>query len=147
MDAGNRLVRRVEGKIEMTDGGNGARIRDHYAPVGWRLFRNNSGVLPDKRGVPVRFGLGNETAAINKLIKSHDYIGWAPTLILPDMVGDVIARFVSIEAKPDGWTFPRETNRDAFAHCDAQRRWARMVQDEGGIAGFMIDPARGFEPC
>lgn len=130
----------------MSDGGNLGPIRQHYADLGARLWRCNTGALTDSRGVPVRFGLANDSAALNKQLKPGDGIGWYPRLITPDMVGDVIAQFLSIEAKRDGWVFPRPTNKEAYAHCVAQRRWARMVRDEGGIAGFMIDPARGFEP-
>lgn len=131
----------------MSETGNQDDIREHFSAQGWRLWRNNVGVLLDKRGVPVRYGLANDSRQVNAGIKSGDLIGWWPRLVTPDMVGDVFAQFVSIEAKPAGWTFPRETNRDAFAHASAQRRWARMVAADGGISGFMIDPARGFEPC
>lgn len=129
----------------MTESSNQARIRQHYSALGYRLWRNNRGVLRDARGVPVRFGLANDSKQLGDTLKSADLIGWRPVLVTPDMVGDVIARFVSIEAKPTGWSFPAPTNRDEFAHCDAQRRWARMVLAEGGEAGFMIDPIAGFE--
>lgn len=122
-------------------------IRQHFTTrQGWRLFRNNVGQLLDARGVPLRYGLANESPQMNQALKSGDLIGWAPLLITPDMVGGVVAQFVSIEAKRTGWSFPQPTNKREFAHCDAQRRWARMIRDEGGIAGFMIDPSRGFEP-
>ncbi len=130
----------------MSEGNNQAIIRDHYTSLGYRLWRLNTGVLRNEAGRPVRFGLANDNAEMNKLIKPGDLIGWRPRLVTPDMVGDVIAQFVSIEAKADGWRFPRPTNRTAYAHCSAQLRWARMVQAEGGEAGFMIDPIRGFEP-
>ena len=36
------------------------------------LMRNNSGALPDSRGRWVRFGLGNDSAAVNDKRKSSD---------------------------------------------------------------------------
>lgn len=129
----------------MTETTNQARIRQHYADLGYRLWRNNVGVLRDARGVPVRYGLANDSRALNQQLKSADLIGWRPRLVTPGMVGDVIAEFVSIDAKPDGWVFPRPTNLGAYEHAVAQRRWARMVLADGGEAGFMIDPTRGFE--
>lgn len=140
----------------MSETGNQNRIREHYAALGYRLWRNNIGVLKDERGVPVRYGLANDSRQLNEQLKSGDLIGWRPRLVTPDMVGDVFAQFVSIDAKPDGWTFPNPTNRviarktgermTAYEHAMAQLRWANMLRDEGGEAGFMIDPVRGFEP-
>lgn len=126
---------------------NQADIRDHFCALGWRLWRCNTGVLLDRNGTPVRFGLANDSKEMNAALKPGDLIGWRPRLITPDMVGDVVAQFVSVEAKKSGWTFPRPTNKAEFAHCSAQKRWADMINREGGLAGFMIDPAKGFEPA
>lgn len=122
----------------MREGGNQATIRDHYSALGWRLWRNNVGALVDKRGRPVRFGLANDTEALNGTLKSGDLIGWRPLLITPDMVGDCVAQFVSIECKADGWTYSA-----AEARSVAQNRWGAMIRREGGFAGFMIDPRDG----
>ena len=73
--------------------------------MGWRLFRNNKGVLPDARGVPVRFGLCNETAALGKRLRSSDLIGIRPVVITQDMVGSTIGQFVAIEVKKRGWHY------------------------------------------
>jgi hypothetical protein len=126
----------------VSETGNSNRVRTHFAELGARLFRNNCGVLKDRNGRPVRYGLANDSKALNQQLKSSDLIGWKPTLITPDMVGGVFAQFVSIEMKADGWRF-RPTDERAVA----QRRWLDMVRNDGGLAGFMIDPARGFEPC
>ena len=40
------------------------------AQAGAMLMRNNNGALTDKRDVPVRFGLGNDSSAANKVCKS-----------------------------------------------------------------------------
>lgn len=124
----------------MSESGNQSRIRQHYADLGYRLWRNNSGVLPNEHGTPVRYGLANESKPMNDRVKSHDLIGWRPRLVTPDMVGEVVAIFVSIDAKPDGWRLTPGDKRG-----QAQARWARMVLADGGEAGFMIDPLRGFE--
>ncbi len=138
----------------MSESGNQDRIRAHYTgTLGARLFRNNVGVLLDKTGRPVRYGLGNDSKAMNETIKSGDLIGWTPRLVTPDMVGSVVAEFLSVEVKADGWKFPRpgpthdaKGRLTAYGHALAQLRWAQMVRAEGGTAGFMIDPERGFEP-
>jgi hypothetical protein len=136
----------------MSEAGNQNRVREHYAALGARLWRNNSGVLNDANGRPVRFGLANDSRALNEQIKSPDLVGWVPKLVTPDMVGDVVAVFFSPEIKRDGWRFPSpgpikdgKGRLTEYGRCMAQKRWADMVVQEGGIAGFMIDPLRGFE--
>ena len=82
-----------------------------------RLFRNNTGTLPDPRtGRPVQFGLARGSA---------DLIGLRTVTITPDMVGQQVAVFTSIEVKtPQGRTTP------------AQQNWLHMVRRAGGIAGI-----------
>jgi hypothetical protein len=125
-------------RYAMRESGNQTLIRDHYSALGWRLWRNNVGALVDNNGRPVRFGLANDTKALNETLKSGDLIGWRPLLVTPDMLGDCIAQFVSIECKPDGWAY-----RPAEPRAVAQNRWGSMIRREGGYAGFMIDPDEG----
>ena len=82
-----------------------------------RLFRNNTGTLPDPRtGRPVQFGLARGSA---------DLIGLRTVTITPDMVGQQVAVFTSIEVKtPQG----RPTAE--------QQNWLNMVRSLGGIAGI-----------
>lgn len=127
----------------MAESPNQAYIREYYSILGDRLFRNNVGVLVDKRGIPVRFGLANDSAKLNEVLKSGDLIGWRPTLITPDMVGEVFARFLSIEVKPPGWK-PPGVGTKGRKRVDAQLSWADLVRAEGGIAGIMTDPEKGF---
>ena len=108
-------------------------IRMEAARQGVRLWRNNVGALRDSRGVPVRFGLGNDSAALNARLKSSDLIGWRPVMITPDMVGQVVAQFVSREVKAPGWRYTG-TPREA-----AQRAWLDMVTADGGDACFASD--------
>ena len=55
-----------------------------------RLHRNNTGTLRDANGRPVQFGLARGSA---------DLIGWTTRTITPDMVGQRVAVFTSIEVK------------------------------------------------
>ena len=95
-------------------------VRVEAAKYGYYLWRNNSGVLKDARGVPVRFGLGNDSAKINEQLKSPDLIGIGPD-----------GRFVAIEIKPEGWIGPR-TARER-----AQEAFIELVKAQGGKAGFV----------
>ncbi len=81
-----------------------------------RLFRNNTGTLPDPRtGRPVQFGLARGSA---------DLIGWRTITITPEMVGQRVAIFTSIEVKTTtGHLTP------------AQQAWLGTVRTAGGIAG------------
>ena len=80
-----------------------------------RLFRNNTGTLRDQNGRPVQFGLCKGSA---------DLIGWKRVTITPEMVGQQVAVFASIEVKtPSGRLRPE------------QQQWLDAVQAAGGIAG------------
>ena len=80
-----------------------------------RLFRNNTGTLRDQHGRPVQFGLCKGSA---------DLIGWTTRTVTPEMVGQRVAVFTSIEVKtPTGRVQPE------------QQQWLEAVQAAGGIAG------------
>jgi hypothetical protein len=81
-----------------------------------KLFRNQVGSLPDPRtGRLVTFGLARGSA---------DLIGWRTVTVTPDMVGQRLAVFTSIEIKtPTGRIAP------------AQQHWLQAVHSAGGIAG------------
>jgi hypothetical protein len=80
-----------------------------------RLFRNNTGTLRDANGRPVSFGLCKGSA---------DLIGYRTITITPDMVGQQVAVFLSIEVKtPTGRIRPE------------QQQWLETIQAAGGIAG------------
>jgi hypothetical protein len=81
-----------------------------------RLFRNQVGQLPDPRtGRMVQFGLARGSA---------DLIGWRTLVITPDMVGQRIAVFTSIEVKTERGRIRPE-----------QHAWLGCVQAAGGIGG------------
>ena len=108
-----------------------AQVRLLASTQGWRLWRNNVGVLIDSRGVPVRFGLANDSKQVNSQVKSGDLIGIRPVLITPDMVGRTIGQFVSRECKRQGWVLNLYDARD-----EAQMRWIEVVSSLGGDAKF-----------
>lgn len=96
------------------------------------LTRNNVGVLPDKNGRPVRYGLANESPQQNKVLKSHDLIGWRSIGIEARHVGCVIAQFVSRECKKVTWSWGEDPDREA-----AQLAWSNLVTRAGGDARFV----------
>jgi hypothetical protein len=98
-------------------------LRLQLGREGYKLWRNNVGVLKDKNGRPVRYGLANETPAMNRAFKSGDLVGWRPVLITPEMVGKLLAQFVSLEAK-----------RPKGRVMEAQERWRDLVNAAGGYA-------------
>jgi hypothetical protein len=98
------------------------RLACSRGPV--RLMRNNTGVLKDQNGRPVQFGLCKGSA---------DLIGWRSVTVTPDMVGQRLAVFASVEVKtPAGRIRPE------------QQQWLDAVQAAGGIAGVArsVDDAR-----
>jgi hypothetical protein len=86
---------------------------------GVRLWRNNSGKLPDPRtGRWVQFGVASPGGS--------DLIGYRSITITPDMVGSTVAVFTAIEVKtPTGRATP------------AQRHFIDHVRRAGGIAGIV----------
>lgn len=92
-----------------------------------RLFRNNSGSLPDPRtGRYVQFGVASPGGS--------DLIGWRTITITPDLVGSQLAVFTAIEIKtPTGRATP------------AQRNFIHAVRQAGGIAGIARSVADAFK--
>lgn len=111
-----------------------ARVQDEArllaSQMGWRLFRNNVGVLKDERGIPVRYGICNDSPAMNKRIKSSDLIGIRPVVITPDMVGSTIGQFVAREVKKAGWKYK------GTEHEQAQLAFGTLVIGLGGDFKF-----------
>jgi len=105
-------------------------VRLEAARKGIRLFRNNVGALVDARGVPVRYGLANDSKQLNEAIKSADLIGWRPLQIEQHHVGQCVAQFVSRECKKVGWHYTGDS------HEQAQLAWAQLVAAGGGDAAF-----------
>lgn len=111
-------------------------VRLRAAQLGnMHLFRNNVGVLKDKNDRPVRYGLANDSPALNKVLKSADLIGWRSITIAPHHVGGKLAQFVSVECKAPDWKFSLTRDRD-----QAQLAWLMLVSDAGGHAVFATGP-------
>ena len=127
MQGGHDLPPEVKGTSEAAVQ---AAVRLEAARKGVRLFRNNVGALVDSRGVPVRYGLANDSKQLNEVMKSADLIGWRPLLIEPRHVGTVVAQFVSREVKAVDWHY---TGADREP---AQLAWAQLVTSGGGDAAF-----------
>lgn len=107
-----------------------ARVRLEAPRKGVHLWRNNVGVLEDDRGTPVRYGLANDSKALNAVLKSADLIGIRKLLVTAEMVGKHVGQFVSREVKEAGWKYT-ETPRHR-----AQQNWANLVNALGGDACF-----------
>lgn len=113
--------------------GEGSESRVHSqvrlaAPyAGIRLFRNNVGVLKNEVGTPVRYGLANDSPALNKRLKSSDLIGWRRL----NIGGQIIAQFVAFETKAEGWTYGGGEREEA------QQRFLALVAADGGYAKFV----------
>lgn len=118
----------------MSEASVSQRVELSFSLMGGALWRNNVGVLPDLRGVPVRYGLSNCSAKMNKVSKSGDLIGCLPIVIRPDHVGRTFGLFVSIETKKAAWKWKGDD------HELAQSNWAQVVTSLGGIGIFCNDP-------
>lgn len=107
------------------------RIQIHGPHYDSLLMRNNSGALKDIEGRVVRFGLGNESAKRNEIIKSSDLIGITTITITPEMVGMRIGVFTAVECKRSDWVASLTDKREK-----AQGNFIDWVRSRGGLAGF-----------
>lgn len=105
-------------------------VRLEASAKGLRLWRNNVGANYLQDGSFVRWGLANDSAKMNKAVKSADLIGIRPLRIEPRHVGSIVGQFVSREVKAPGWRYAA-TDRER-----AQERWAELILSYGGDAGF-----------
>jgi len=120
-----------------------SRVRLEAAAAGWHLWRNNvgAGSIVDPRDLCprcahlsrrlVRWGLANDSANLNKALKSADLIGWRPRLIKVDDVGKILAQFVSRECKRPDWRYT------GTAEEKAQLRWHSLVTASGGDSAIV----------
>jgi len=104
-------------------------------------WRNNTGVareIDEDTGKmrPVRYGLGNDTAALNEAFKMGDLVGiYHHWLIIPNTdTGFPVGTFCMWECKKPHWRFtgtPRE-----------QAQWTaiQFVRKHYGRAGFVTHP-------
>lgn len=125
-------MRRVEMKGR-SESNVQARVRLEAADKGVKLFRNNVGAGTLANGNHVRWGLANDSPAINAVIKSGDLIGGRPRIITLDMVGTTLLQFVSRECKAEGW------KPDNSPRTVAQIRWRDLINSLGGDAAIVDD--------
>ncbi len=111
-----------------------ALVRLEASRAGARLWRNNLGAGKLENGSFIRWGLCNDSAAVNAALKSADLIGITPRTITQADVGTVIGQFLSREIKQPGWRYtgtPRE---------EAQLAWCTLITMLGGDACFATGP-------
>ena len=115
----------------MSESSAQAAVRLAASQSGARLWRNNIGAGKLENGSYIRWGLANDSSAVNARVKSGDLIGIRPVLITPEHVGRTLGVFVSREVKHPGWRFHPNDEREA-----AQQRWIDLVNSLGGDAAF-----------
>lgn len=93
-----------------------------------RLWRNNSGSLPDPRtGRYVQFGVGSPGGS--------DLIGYRRVTVTPEMVGQDVAVFAAVEVKTPRGRVKAE-----------QQQFVDHIRSAGGIAGIArsVDEAKNI---
>lgn len=121
-------------------------IRIRAGELGIHLFRNNNGACVDATGRTIRYGLANDSAQMNKRLKSGDLIGVLPRRVdvytTEPMAGPdwhAFGVFLSVECKRTDWHggYPNAPDPAKFNDREkAQQNWIDLVRSQGGIAGF-----------
>lgn len=109
-------------------------VRQEWSELGGRGWRNNVGACKDETGRLIRYGLCNDSAAMNKQIKSSDLVGPMPKVVTLEMVGSTVGIFTVRECKPEGWKYTG-TEREV-----AQLRFGQIVTMLGGDFKFVTGP-------
>lgn len=105
-------------------------VRIAASREGVTVFRNNVGALKDEKGRLVRYGLANDSKAMNEVLKSGDLIGCRKVLIQAHHVGHTFGQFWSREVKAPAWQYTG-TGREP-----AQLAWINLINSCGGDAAF-----------
>lgn len=106
-------------------------IRLEASKLGNRLWRNNVGAAYTSEGMFLRYGLLNDSAQINAVVKSSDLIGIGRRVC---RCGQVHGVFLAREVKRAGWRY------SDTPHEQAQRRFIDLVNSLGGDAAFCTGP-------
>jgi hypothetical protein len=108
-----------------------------FARIG-PAWRNNVGACEDATGRLIRYGLGNDSAQLNKENKSSDLIGITPVTAYLASAGAwvTLGVFTALEVKRSDW-HPTPSDDRAIA----QAKFHAIVREVGGFAGFVTDPA------
>lgn len=107
-------------------------IRLEVAYRGGRTWRNNSGAAQEPGGRVIRYGLGNDSAKVNRVFKSSDLIG-ITTVECP--CGRKYGVFTAYEVKAPGWSLKPGDKR-----AQAQFNFIKFVVGMGGYARFATSP-------
>jgi len=107
-------------------------VRLEASVKGARLWRNNVGAYQTPDGAFVRYGLANDTKAMNRLIKSSDLIGLRPITITTDHVGAVLGQFIAREIKHSAWRYT------GAGREPAQLKFLELVNALGGDGSFAV---------
>lgn len=105
------------------------QVRIEGSARGILLMRNNVGATQTDGGF-IRYGLMNESKAMNEKIKSSDLIGIRPVYITKKHVGSTIGQFVAREVKKSGWVYTGK-GREL-----AQMKFIQLINSKGGDAKF-----------
>lgn len=106
------------------------RVQLEASKAGGRLWRNNVGATQTPEGSFIRYGLANQSSAVNKRCKSSDLVGLRPVYVTEHMVGQVFGLFVAREVKRGGWKYT------GTAREKAQMNFLSLVAAMGGDARF-----------
>ena len=120
----------LEGRSEAAVS-NRARLR--ASGGGGRLWRNNLGVATFENGDVVRYGLCNDSAQLNREVKSSDLIGITPVRITSAHLGMVLGVFTARECKQVGWKYT------GVGREKAQLAFIELVNSMGGDARFLSE--------
>lgn len=109
------------------------RTRLAFASIG-PMWRNNSGACTDDTGRLIRYGLGNDSAQLNREIKSSDLIGLTPVNAYVHSLASWVRLgvFTALEVKASDWRFSASDERTV-----AQAKFHAIVREAGGFAGFV----------
>lgn len=94
------------------------------------LWRNNVGAGFSEEGDFMRWGLANDSAQMNKVMKSSDLIGVQPYVVSVADIGRTLGLFRAVECKKPGWHYTGE-DREA-----AQLTFGNRVMSLGGLFEF-----------
>lgn len=123
----------VPGAPGLSEAAVQSALRLRVSAGGGVAWRNNVGAGRMDTGSFVRFGLANDSPAMNRLIKSSDLVGIQPVLVTPGHVGMRIGQFWAREVKRGGWAY------SGTAREVAQLRFMELVNALGGDAAFASD--------
>lgn len=118
---------------DMSENAVSQRVELGGTVVDGRLWRNNVGAY-DERYPPspgTRWGLFNDSAKMNKKIKSPDRVGPIPVLIQPHHVGRILGVFFGVEVKHGAWKPGEDKKRE-----EAQHRGLQLINSLGGVGLF-----------